>query len=221
MNTKLWLALAGAIAANTAAQAALPASITISADKKTVYATPTHHTAAPTQKTKRAVIFDNLAKLDPLGVYMVGTGETLSGPNSGFGQNWLAAAFTPATAATLTEVQVAVGYIQGAKSAVLINIYADASGAPGTLLWSQRAKLPVFGDCCATANAHDAAGLPLTAGTQYWVGIVTLADATDIFGAWSFNVADQVDPGLIAIDSGAGWKPSPSTPNFAFAVFGK
>ena len=222
MTRTLWLGLAGAIALSSAAFAALPAGVTISADKKIVRIEhgAGNRTAAPTQNAKRTVIFDNLATLDPLGVYMDGTGYTLAGPNSGFGQIWLAAAFTPATSATLSEVQAAVGFVQGTKQAVLISIYADASGVPGTLLWSQRAKIPIFGDCCAVARAHDSAGLPLTAGTQYWVAVTTLADAPETFGAWAFNVADQVDPGQTAVNMGSGWTASPSLPTVAFAVFG-
>ena len=222
MTRTVLLGFAGALALNSAALAALPAGVTISTDNRIVRVEHgvTAHTAAPPQNAKRTVIFDNLATLDPLGVYMDGTGYTLAGPNSGFGQIWLAAAFTPAASATLSEVQVAVGYVEGSKQAVLISVYSDASGEPGKLLWSQRAKIPTFGDCCAVASAHDGAGLALTAGTQYWVAVTTLSDATDTFGAWCFNVADQIDPGQTAVNMGSGWKASPSVPTVAFAVFG-
>ena len=219
MIRKMLLAFAGSIAAHAAVAA--PPNFTISADKLVTIlkSVPQHFTPLPATHGVTA-IFDNLASLDPKGVYMAGSGYTLGGPQSVVGQAWAAAAFTPAANATVTEIDVAAGYILGTKRDVSIHIYADNGGVPGQDLWSHNARLPTEGSCCAVATVTDTTGLALTGGTQYWVGITTTKNAPDLFGIWNFNVADQVDPGLTASNLGSGWKANPSLPNLAFAVFG-
>jgi hypothetical protein len=223
MNQTILVAFAAVMAANCAALAASPNSVSFSADKKIVYANHAvrSYVPLPAHSPTHTTIFDNLATLDPQGVYMDGTGYTIGGPNSATGQIWLAAAFTPTANATVTEVDVAAGFVEGTKNSVVVGVYADASGIPGQLLWSGNAKLPTFGDCCAVATLTDKAGLPITAGTQYWVGITTPSTGTDTFAAWSFNVADQIDSGVSAENQGSGWVAGTSLPPVAFAVFGK
>jgi hypothetical protein len=221
MTKTMLLAFAGLIAVSSAASAAMPPGVTLSADKKIVYIDRIFHPFhAPSPPAGKKIIFSNLATLDPLGVYMVGTGLAFGGPDGVIGQDTIAVAFTPTVTAAITEVQAALGYIEGKKSAALINIYADSAGSPGTLLWSQRVKMPASGDCCASATAKNVTGLTLTAGTQYWIGAAALPGAPDTFAAWSFNVADQVTTAQFASDLGNGWILSPTLPNLAFAIYG-
>ena len=219
MNRPILLVCAlGVIAAQAAAA---PADVTISADKRTV--STNHGVRAytpPAVPNGKIAIFENFAKLDPKGVYMVGFGNVIGGAKGLIGLASLASAFTPTADATVTQVAVAAGNIYGNTGNILIHIYADASGIPGAELWSHRTHLPVFGDCCATANVEDKTGVPLTAGTQYWIGATAVGAESTLFAGWSFNDADQVDPGLVAVDTGSGWKAAPSLPNLAFGVYG-
>ncbi|HTZ70049.1 MAG TPA: choice-of-anchor R domain-containing protein [Acetobacteraceae bacterium] len=216
------LGMACTIAGTGVGLAAPVNGVMLSPNKRIVVATGARHARAyrPTVGDGRIVLFDNLAKKDPKGVYMDGTGFSFGGPNSLIGYAALAAAFTPTQTATVTKVEVAAGYITGAKSAVEVTIYADASGAPGATLWQGHAAMPVFGDCCDTVKLGVKTSLQLQAGTQYWVGLSAVPKGTDTFGAWDFNVADQVDAAQTAVDIGSGWMVSPSLPNVAFAVYG-
>jgi hypothetical protein len=216
------LALAGAAAAGSGAVAASAGDVSFNADKTI---TTLNHPARAymplaASSRKRTVIFDNLATLDPKGVYIADTGYTIGGPQSPIGQIWFAAAFTPAANATITEVDVAAGYIEGTKNEVLVEVYSDASGVPGTALWSHKASLPPAGDCCVVAKVKDKTGIPVKAGTQYWIAIQSAKNASDIFASWNFNDADQVDSALGAENDGSGWKAVATLPNAAFAIYG-
>jgi hypothetical protein len=221
MHKIIMLALAAVVTAGAAA-AASPDGVSLSSDNRIMHAT--HGMRAYTRlnphRTAKTAIYDGLAELDPNGVYLVGTGDTLGGPKSVVGQIWLANAFTPAANATVTEVDVAAGYAGGATNEVMVHIYADAAGLPGQELWAGKASLPNFGDCCAVGVAKSTTKLALSAGTQYWVGITTLKDGTDTFAAWDYNVADQIDAVPTAWNHGDGWVASTALPVDAFAVYG-
>jgi len=63
-------------------------------------------------------------------------------------------------------------------------------------------------------------GLALTAGLHYWLGLTTLSGAPDTLAAWSYNVADQIDQGMTAENTGAGWFSATIQPSLAFAILG-
>ena len=217
------LAAAAAIATTTAAMAAGPANVTTNADGTLSFAHPTAPSYTPPLAHKKNIpaIFENFANAYPKGLYNATNGASLNGPQTIFGQIWLAAAFTPTANATVREVDVAAGYINGRKKSLVLHIYADASGIPGTELWSHKVALPEFGTCCAIATVGDKAGVALTAGTQYWIGLTTLTDAKDAMAAWNLEVFDQVDYGTDAQNRGTGWQPGSFMPQFAFGVYGK
>ena len=223
MNKSMLLALLGAVAVNTVATAAPADDISLSDDKRIVTANHGVRSFTPAQvnKARLTPIYDNFATHYPKGVYIASSGYAVGGPNSAVGQLWLASAFKPAQSATITEVDVAAGYIEGTKNLVLVSIYADKSGVPGKMLWSQKTRLPTEGDCCAVAKLPNQSGVAVTAGTQYWVGITTLPTGSDTFASWNFNDTDQVDPGLTAENQGSGWVAGTSLPNVAFGVYGK
>jgi hypothetical protein len=226
MNKIMTLAFAGTVAATMAPGiAAASPSVGIVLDNGKpidfVRGNGIPDTPAVTPPGARRVIYENFANLYPLGVYNASTGAALSGPNTLHGQIWLAASFTPARNATLKEVQVAAEYIFGTRNVVSVGIYADASGVPGTELWSRKTALPSFPSCCSVVALTDKAGVSLTAGTRYWVGITTLPGASDTSGAWNLVVKNQVKGGLAAQNRGSGWQAGDSTPYFAFGVYGE
>jgi hypothetical protein len=171
-------------------------------------------------KSKIPAIYENFAPSYPKGLYYAAEGASLSGPHTIHGQYWQAAAFTPAATATVKEVDVAAGYINGTNK-VTIGLYADASGVPGKELWSHATALPDFGDCCAIVALDDKAKVQVVAGTQYWVVMTTPAKSADLMAAWNLNVFDQVDPGIVAINTGTGWLAGSAQTQYAFGVYGK
>ena len=226
MNKINTLAFAGTVAATMAVQgfAAASPSLGIVLDNgkpiQFVHGNATANTPARAHSPKLHTIYENFANLYPQGVYNASTGAALSGPNTLHGQIWLAASFTPVKNTTLQELDVAAGYINGTTNSVSVGLYADASGVPGTQIWSTNTALPTFSSCCTVVQLTDQAGVPLTAGTRYWVGITTLSNATDTSAAWNLAVKNQVKPDLAAQNRGTGWQAGNSVPSFAFGVYG-
>jgi hypothetical protein len=221
MNRTILLAFAG-IFATTANVYAAPPDITLSADKRIVTLNSASTTfTPPPSKSGLTTIYSNLATLDPKGVYMAGTGYAIGGPASPIGQAWYAAPFTPASNASADEIDVAAGDLNGINETVTVTLYADASGLPGQELWSHNATVTPAGGCCGLVAVSVKGGVPLTAGTQYWVGLTTPSSGTGTFAAWFFNVADQVDTGLAVENLGSGWFSQPLLPNVAFGVYSK
>jgi len=56
-------------------------------------------------------IFSNLASKYPKGVYWCCSGYNVMGPNSGVGEQWMAAAFTPDADGTVTKIEVGAGVV--------------------------------------------------------------------------------------------------------------
>jgi hypothetical protein len=215
------LSVVGMACAATVASA--KEGVTLSQDKKMVFTMPSGKFTPPlAHRPGTPAIFSNIGTKYPKGEYFCCEGYTISGPTSDIGStNWLAAAFTPAASATVTEVDVAVGYVTGTNG-ITIGLYADAGGVPGTLLKSFTvSSLPTFGSCCALAVAKDKAGVPVTAGTQYWITLTTPGKESSTWDAWNLNTTDQVDTATIAVNTGSGWTASLALPAPSFGVYGK
>jgi len=155
-------------------------------------------------------------------VYNCCTGWTISSKGSVIGaQFWVANGFTPAADATATQLQVGVGWVTGTNETT-IGIYPDNGGVPGTPALKQwySKNLPTFGTCCTLATGNDSAGIPLKAGTQYWVVVHTCKDSSDTWSAW--NLDENGATGPFANNTGSGgWKNLGTGQQGAFGVFGK
>ncbi|MGD0192443.1 MAG: choice-of-anchor R domain-containing protein [Rhizomicrobium sp.] len=169
---------------------------------------------------KAQPIFSNIGFDYPNGLYFCCYGGTVSGPGSQVGEQvWQAAAFTPSANATVSELDIGVGYVSGTNS-VNVGLYSDASGVPGTALASADVSgLGTFGSCCMTATLKKK--VAVTAGTQYWVVISTDSKSQSTWAAWNFNSTDQIDPVTEAYNEGSGWTSYSGVPAFSFAVMGK
>ena len=177
-------------------------------------------------------IFDNIGTAYPKGTYWCCEGYTITGPTalSGFPEYWEAGAFTPSANHTVTKVEVAVGFVEGTNGLVL-SINNDASGVPGTAIksWSL-SGLPTFGSCCVVEARGDSAGIPVTAGTQYWIVLKTNSKESTTWAAFNVNDTDEVDAAPTAFycsqDKGGScsnndkWTAGRSVPGPAFAVLG-
>jgi hypothetical protein len=220
MHTSAVFACAIALASFAAAAHAAPPDVMFSQDGHVAVVTGGNAATTPGILTPGLKpIFSNLASLDPNGVYMADTGYTVSGGNSQF---WYAAAFTPTANATAAEIDIGATYISGKKPKLELELYADDNGLPGQELWSGDATIAVNEvGCCALTTAKIKGGIALTAGTQYWVGVSTLANGPDTMAIWNFNVTDQVDAESLAENQGSGWVARSWLPGIAFGVFAK
>jgi hypothetical protein len=174
-------------------------------------------------------IFDNIGKVYPKGAYSCCDGFTVTGPDAPSGPEfWVGAAFTPSANHTVTVIKVALGLIGGSNEVVL-SVNNDNGGVPGTAIKSWNVKsLPEAGTCCTVMARKDEAGIPITAGTQYWI-VVQTSNSSNIQAAWDVNDTDQVDSSTIAFycSSPSGvcqnnnqWTVEQRVPGPAFAVLG-
>src|SRR6266853_1977570 len=200
-----------------------PASIASRAITKTIPSTNSSDTKTNTPDSGLVKIFSNLASEYPNGQFWCCTGYNIMGPSSGIGEQWMAAAFTPHANHTVTKISVAVGYSQGTTNGAVLSLRQDNNGVPGTTLkgWTLSA-LPVFGTCCALAEASDPSGIPVSRGQQYWVVLRTNANQLDTVDAWNVDDTDQVHSRKLAVFPGVhnAWYVFHATPGLAFSVEG-
>ena len=168
-------------------------------------------------------IFSNLAAAYPKGEYWCCSGYNVMGSNSGVGEQWMAAAFTPRADHTVTRIEVAVGYSQGTTNGVVVSLNHDNNGVPGKALKTWNATgLPMFGTCCVLVVKSDSVGIPVSAGKQYWVVLSTSRNEQNTVDAWNVIDSNQVDSATVATFPGTNnrWNAFQTTPGLGFAVKG-
>jgi hypothetical protein len=141
--------------------------------------------------TKLTTIAGNLSTY-PFGVYFCCFGNTIAQEGSGGFPftTWVAIPFTPSANATVTRIEASVGTFGGASDFEL-SIREDNAGVPGKPLKSFHiTTAPTYGSCCTLDVGNDKAGIPVTAGTQYWIAATTTAKDT-FEGGWAFNSTDM------------------------------
>jgi len=165
---------------------------------------PSHVTPANMEpESDLKIIAGNLSQY-PYGVYFCCYGYTISGPDSFLGTAyWSAVPFTPSANYTVERIRASVAWGSNGANGATLSLNADANGVPGAALASFDAtNLGTFGDCCLVAVAKT--GVPVTAGTQYWVVVSTDASTDDTFDAWDFNSTDQRSYPLASYSSSSG-----------------
>jgi hypothetical protein len=229
MKTACIAAAALALAAPFAALAASPAATT----NGEVIVSGQHVVLVPNSagkfvpplghKPKLKAILSNFAMSYAKGPYNAFEGVPINGPGTFQGQFAFATSFTLNANATVQEVDIAGGWTPGSsgKPIMTLHIYADASGLPGTELWSGNAVVPEFGTCCGVIVFKVKGGLALTSGTPYWLGATTGPKGTGFSGAWDLNVLDQVDTAAGAVNQGSGWVQQQEPTNFVYGLYGK
>lgn len=189
--------------------------------KKIVVPEPMHlFTPMPSDVPGQVTIFSNLASKYRKGEYWCCSGYNIMGPDSGNGEQWIAAAFTPDVDHTVTKIQVGAGWSDGTNG-IVISLNKDDRGAPGKALktWNL-SGLPIFGTCCTVLEVSSRTGIPVSGGQQYWVMLSTSDSETDTVDGWNESDADQVDQATLASYSDNQWHVFQAAPGVAFAVKG-
>jgi hypothetical protein len=206
----LALAVTAALAAPTSSKLSNGAAVTtVTAGHETG---GFYHLLTPKGKT---VIFDSIGT----GGYNCCSGWTISGPSSVIGEQiWSADQITPTVSGKVTKIVAGVGYVTGSNAGELA-IYSDASGLPGTLLWSgDVSNLPVFGTTGTTTVSAKVTGVKIKANTPFWVAVQTDTNSSDTWDAW--NESNTTDATL-AQNTGSGWTSYGSNPAGAVTLYGK
>jgi hypothetical protein len=166
-------------------------------------------------------IFNSLAAKYPKGMYWCCEGYNVMGPNSGAGEQWMAAAFTPAVDHTVTRIAVAVGYSQQGTNGVVMSLNEDNNGVPGQPLKTWNASgLPRFGTCCTLVVESDSSGIPISGGKQYWIVLSTNSSQSDTVDGWNVEDMDQIDTATLASYTNNKWTVFQATPGVGFVVQG-
>jgi len=151
-------------------------------------------------------LYDNSSKYT-LGVYWCCNGWTVSGTGSQVGfQAAEAMPFTPSVNATVTRIGVAISYIAG-DNEVVVSLNADSGGLPGASLGSfTLSNLPSLGECCTT-ELESVSGVPVSAGTQYWIVAQSTNPSSTTWAAWNENDTNQNTQPFAYQNSqqGSGW----------------
>jgi hypothetical protein len=213
------LALA-ALAASPAASKTIH-GVTVSKDGTVSVPNWTGTYVAPPPHVEGAhVIYSNIARKYPQGLYFCCSGATVAGPTSALNmQDWAAIQFTPSADATVQEIDVPVQKIAGTAT-VNFGLYTDEGGLPGTLLMQfQATGFGLIGSCCNLAVGKNRKGVPVKGGTPYWVALTTDSSAPDAFANWPTNSSDIIDLLPTAVNQGSGWTSFPYNA-MAFAVYG-
>jgi hypothetical protein len=171
-----------------------------------------YHAHAP----KSAVIFDSIGA----GGYNCCSGWTISGPTSPIGEQiWTAIQITPTKNGAVKQIVAGIGFVTGTNSAELA-VYSDASGVPGTMLWSgDVSDLPNFGSTSTTTVMSKVKPkVAFTANTPYWVAVQTDANSASTWDAW--NESETTNAPL-AQNDGAGWTNFGSNAAGAVTLYGK
>jgi len=145
------------------------------------------HVPAPDEPVGLKKIYSNLGPKNDQ--YNSFAAFVVEGPNNAHPTQFVGMPFTPKSNATVTQVRVAVQYISGANQ-VNLSLYADGGGIPGTLLAGPVTITGIAssGGCCSLTIATFGQGVPVVAGTRYWVVADTPLSGTgsDFKGTWDF-----------------------------------
>jgi hypothetical protein len=152
--------------------------------RQTVFMKTPTYLGSPVHRPKLKTIYDNLGT--GTAVYNCCQGWNVTGKTSQVGvQTWTATAFTPKAAVTLTEIQIAIEWVNGTNGAI-VTLNPDKAGVPSTKVlhkWNFK-NLHSAGSCCALSTGKVKTGIKLAKGKQYW--IVAMCP-TDTWAAWNIN----------------------------------
>jgi hypothetical protein len=168
-------------------------NVTLSHDNRFVSVMPgADHFVPPVEdKKKKGKYKYSTFNKDPNGAYFCCYGSTLSGPSSFFGEAYgVAEQFKLKSAASVSELAAAVGYVSGDDS-VTLTLYADnGSNSPGAMLaQGTGTSTTEFGFCCGITTAS-ISSTSLSANTPYWVAITTTGSN---YEAAPFQVYNEVN----------------------------
>jgi len=189
------------------AQNAKDGVATINGGSRTLFLKPPTRATGPEVPLPPGVvtIYSNLVTGDQ--PYNPNAGVNIVGKDAGEPlRQWVGIAFTPTADHLVQAIRVAALYVRGTNEmAVLLD--ADDHGVPGATLYAWKlSDLPDFGSCCILQTRKHVAGIPVKAGTQYWVVLQNLPTHKDTDGVWDDNFNEI--QGTWANNTGQGWHTS-------------
>ena len=202
--------LAMLVAVAVLAQTSGNGVVTINGGRNTLFLRPPSRVFAPATALPPGVIsiYSNLGSGDQ--AYNPNSGVGILGPDAGQPlPQWVGIAFTPTENHLAQAIRVGATYVSGTNQVALL-LDADENGVPGKTLHAWMiSDLPEFGSCCILQTRIYKTGIPVQAGTQYWVVLRTMPKGTDTYGVWDDNIKGT--QGTWANNTGQGWHSSYQT----------
>ncbi len=179
--------------------------------------TPTHLGSPVHRPAKLKTIYNNLGT--GTHVYNCCYGWNVTGKDSQVAEQlWTATPFTPKQTVALTEIEVALEYINGTNAAT-VTLNPDSGGVPSTKVlhtWNFL-NLHDSGQCCILSTGKVKHGIKLSKGQQYW--LVAMCPS-DTWAAWNINSTGVVGS-FAQQKNGGNWSLFDKQDVGAMALFGK
>jgi hypothetical protein len=181
-------------------------------------ASSTHLVAAPfATDSSLKELYSNLNS-DPDHLYDCHVATGIYGSQAwGGGRTTVGVAFTPDVDAIVRKIDVGLHWDHG-TNAFTVSLRADADGVPGDVLHTfQLSDLPPFDDDCSSLARVSTQGIPVKAGTVYWVVVKAYGDTS---GGWNQSFPAVRGPVAQNQGDGVGWYLFPEGLKGAFRVLG-
>ncbi len=156
-----------------------------------------------------SIVYSNFGPGD---TYQQNVGWSLTGPNTQYGSQDVAASFVAGADYDLTEVDLALAYVSGVNSFV-VNLVTDNGGLPSPTVLDTWTLTNV--GTAESVYALSGNAVMLNAGSQYWVEVLS---GDDTWGAWFLNSTAATGSGFSG--DGSNWFVIPDQPSGVFRVTG-
>lgn len=163
---------------------------------------------APGDNTKRVAVSKRFGHT----FYTVPVGETLNtqqtsvtgAANKAVDKlNAYAQPFTPSASGQLTKVDLNLANTASGTGPLLVKIYSDSSGSPGTLLATSSILASSFTGSLVYLSARFIEAPALVSGTQYW--IVLIQQSPEGTGSYAWSSTTTATTAKNSIDGGNTW----------------
>jgi hypothetical protein len=129
--------------------------------------------------------------------------------------NWKAMPFTPTKTGRLTKIEISVKSQTGATGPIVVEIYSDNAGLPGTKLADSGILSSSITTSAAYVPAYFIEAPSVVNGTQYWIVTHIQDDGTDSY-LWTSNTATTQAKN--SNSSGSSWSALPYSLNYKVYV---
>jgi PEP-CTERM motif len=154
-------------------------------------------------------------------IYNCCAGWTVSGTGT-LGTSFTAAnEFTAMATGSISQIDIAVGYVTGDNSFYAALYTVGGDGNPGTQLgrWDDLSATQPFGGCCGLVSITGISGISLTAGESYFLVLGPEDINSTTWEAWNYsNSATGTD--LYSTDGGQTWVNQGTQAQGAFDILG-
>ena len=122
-------------------------------------------------------------------VYQCCSGWSVLGTGAPGGTSYTQAnEFTAGATGSVSQIDVAVGYVSGTNS-FFVALYTASGNSPGTLIaqWNNLSSSTTLGQCCGLVTISGITGVSLTAGTSYFLVLGPTNLSSTTLDTWNLN----------------------------------